>query len=136
MEVLTGRVVEQVLTEGCRIGQPPIDNPSGPDRPGNIDTIPQGDDVVPEQEDVREEIDDPEAMEALKRRYQPNPTIPDKAFQIPHLSGDGHDYGTLVVPGWIRERAAEFLFEESESEVDSIPCAILTSLAKVSEVRV
>lgn len=43
----------------------------------------------------------------------------------------GTGRGTLVVPGWIRERAAEVLFEGGDVDESSVAEVILDSLLKV-----
>jgi actin-related protein 10 len=77
------------------------------------------------------EHDDQLARE-LRDRYGSSDT-PSKSFRIPHSSSARDGTGTLVVPGWILERAAEILFEsEDDLESETVPEAILATLLKVS----
>lgn len=81
-----------------------------------------------------EEVDELALMISLKDRYSPSSTIHDRSFRIPHSTSPRDGQGTLVVPGWVLERAAEILFDSdvSSEEADTIPDAILTTLLKVS----
>jgi len=68
----------------------------------------------------------------LKERYS-SPDLPSKTFRIPHSSSARDGTGTLVVPGWILDRAAEIMFErEDDLESETVPEAILATLLKVS----
>jgi len=68
----------------------------------------------------------------LKDRYS-SPNLASKMFRIPHSSSARDGTGTLVVPVWILDRAAEILFErEDDLESETIPEAILATLLKVS----
>jgi hypothetical protein len=149
MEVLSEKAVEKVLSEGCRVARPPTatatvtvtanapvvgphtlqqsKNSARPD--SDINNGSESSDFA----GVMDEYSNPDHMERLKQGFQNSSTTPDKAFQIPHPSGSSVEYGTLVVPGWIRERVAEILFEvdEANGEDESIPSAILNCLLKV-----
>jgi actin-related protein 10 len=67
----------------------------------------------------------------LEQRYSSS-KYPNKSFRIPHSASPRDGTGTLVVPGWILERAAEILFEEEAYlEAETVPRAILATLLKV-----
>ncbi|GAA6061795.1 hypothetical protein JCM10212_004851 [Sporobolomyces blumeae] len=71
-------------------------------------------------------------LKYLCRRYcRSAPSTTTLSFRVPHLSGpspaSGVGKGHLLVPGWIRERAAELLFDTTMETHDalSVPGAIL-----------
>ena len=80
-----------------------------------------------------EDINESALMSGLCDRYSSSSTLPDRSFRIPHSTSPRDGQGTLIVPGWVLERAAEILFDEdvSADEADTIPQAILTTLLKV-----
>jgi hypothetical protein len=49
----------------------------------------------------------------------------------PPLSPTGTGRGTLIIPGWIRERAAEVLFEGGDVDECSVAELILDVILKV-----
>jgi len=76
--------------------------------------------------------DEDQLARQLDERYGLS-EIPSRSFRIPHSLSVRDGTGTLVVPGWILERAAEILFEpEDELESKTLPEAILATLLKVS----
>ena len=80
--------------------------------------------------------DDAWIMEILKHRFEKTSSATDLRFKIPPLSGEPKQlgFGTLVVPGWICERAAEVLYDEDElGEREGLPNAILRCLVKVGK---
>ncbi|WVF68642.1 hypothetical protein IAT40_003412 [Kwoniella sp. CBS 6097] len=128
LSILTDQVVERILTEGCFVGG-----------------------IVVEgiQEDSTMEVDEPEieneglteedkrlarqANEA-KKRYAHTSSAKDMTFRVTPVVGSskGMGSGTIIVPGWIRERAAEVLFDDDEEgEERSIPRDILHCLLKL-----
>lgn len=79
--------------------------------------------------------DEEQALEALRALYQPQSNATDLKMPV-SVAGSSTGPGTLVIPGWVRERAAEVLFaEDTEGEFDSIPGAVLQALHKVSWLR-
>jgi actin-related protein 10 len=50
----------------------------------------------------------------------------------PSTQTPGTGRGILVIPGWIRERAAEVLFEGGDLDEYSVPEIVLESLSKAS----
>jgi hypothetical protein len=76
-------------------------------------------------------IEDQVAKE-LKARYG-SQDLSSKSFRITHSSSARDGTGTLVVPSWILERAAEILVEsEDDLESETVPEEILATLLKVS----
>lgn len=49
----------------------------------------------------------------------------------PESQQTGTGRGTLIIPGWIRERAAEVLFEGGDVDESSVAEVILEALLKV-----
>lgn len=96
--------------------------------------------IIPPEVDEEMDEGDTDDTEALTRRnldrlravYEATATSKDARFAIA-ANNATMGPGTLLVPGWVRERAAEVLFEDdSTSEADSIQHTILDVLAKVS----
>jgi len=76
--------------------------------------------------------DEDQLAKGLRERYGAL-DLPSKTFRIPHSLSARDGTGTLVVPVWVLERAAEILFErEDDLESETIPEAILATLLKVS----
>lgn len=73
-------------------------------------------------------------LQALPTIYKRNSTARDLHIKVmpPVSQQTGTGRGTLVVPGWIRERAAEVLFEGGDVDESSIAEVILDALLKVS----
>ncbi|KAF8623632.1 hypothetical protein AX17_007332 [Amanita inopinata Kibby_2008] len=72
-------------------------------------------------------------LQALASMYTRHSTATDLHMRVtPPLSQQtGTGMGTLVIPGWLRERAAEVLFEGGDMDESSIAEVILDSLLKV-----
>jgi actin-related protein 10 len=76
-------------------------------------------------------------LKAIERTYASSSVATTISFSIPSLSLPppitGVGRGWIQIPGWIRERAAEVLFEESEGiDQRSVTESILESLLQVS----
>ena len=72
-------------------------------------------------------------LQGLANLYKSHSTATDLRIRVdPPLSQQtGTGSGTLLVPGWIRERAAEVLFEGGDVDESSVAEVILESLLKV-----
>ncbi|KAJ3554718.1 hypothetical protein NM688_g2965 [Phlebia brevispora] len=72
-------------------------------------------------------------LQALANLYTRHSTATDLRVRVePPLSQQtGTGRGTLIVPGWVRERAAEVLFEGGDVDESSVAEVILDSLLKV-----
>lgn len=72
-------------------------------------------------------------LQALANLYTRHSTATDLRIRVepPSSQQTGTGRGTLVVPGWIRERAAEVLFEGGDVDESSVAEVILDSLLKV-----
>jgi hypothetical protein len=72
-------------------------------------------------------------LQAIANMYKRHSTATDLQMRImPPLSQQtGTGRGTLIIPGWIRERAAEVLFEGGDVDESSLAELILDTLLKV-----
>ncbi|KAG6891366.1 hypothetical protein C0992_008077 [Termitomyces sp. T32_za158] len=72
-------------------------------------------------------------LQAISTMYTRHSTATDLHMQVvpPPSQQTGTGRGTLIIPGWIRERAAEVLFEGGDVDEASVAEVILDSLLKV-----
>ena len=72
-------------------------------------------------------------LQALATLYKRHSTATDLRIKVdpPPSQQTGTGRGTLVIPGWVRERAAEVLFEGGDVDERSVAEVILDSLLKV-----
>lgn len=72
-------------------------------------------------------------LQAIATMYTRHSNATDLSIKVvpPVAQQVGTGRGTLVIPGWIRERAAEFLFAEGDIDECSVAEVILESLLKV-----
>ena len=74
-----------------------------------------------------------EGSQVLADLYRRHSTASDIQIPVtPPISSGGLGRGVLMIPGWIRERAAEVLFEGGDVDEVSIAEVILDSLLKAS----
>ena len=73
-------------------------------------------------------------LQALASMYTRHSTATELHMRvIPPLSQQtGTGRGTLIIPGWVRERAAEVLFEGGDVDESSVAEVILDALLKVT----
>ena len=73
-------------------------------------------------------------LQALATMYTRHSTATDLRMPVmpPSSQQTGTGRGTLIIPGWIRERAAEMLFEGGDVDESSLAEVILDSLLKAS----
>ena len=85
----------------------------------------------PQQEDPRGE----NHLQALSTMYKRHSTATDIQMRVlpPSAQQTGTGRGTLLIPGWIRERAAEILFEGGDVDESSLAETILDGLLKVNK---
>ncbi|WVQ96180.1 hypothetical protein IAU59_003283 [Kwoniella sp. CBS 9459] len=127
LSILTDGLVERVLTEGCFVGGIVI---------GEVEADVDMKVAEPgfERDLSEEEIYLARHADDAKRRYAHTSSAKDMSIRSSPLHGSPKDMGpgTIIVPGWIRERAAEILFnEDDEGEEESIPRSILTCLLEL-----
>ncbi|KAF8802484.1 fungal-specific actin related protein [Phlegmacium glaucopus] len=72
-------------------------------------------------------------LQALSTMYKRHSTATDIQMRVlpPSAQQAGTGRGTLLIPGWIRERAAEILFEGGDVDESSLAETILDGLLKV-----
>ncbi|KAJ7650101.1 fungal-specific actin related protein [Roridomyces roridus] len=72
-------------------------------------------------------------LEALAMLYTRNSTATELQMRVvpPVAQQTGTGRGTLIIPGWIRERTAEVLFEGGDVDESSIAEVVLDALVKV-----
>ena len=92
-----------------------------------------------EYSDQRPHQEDPQGeshLQALSTMYKRHSTATDIQMRVlpPAAQQTGTGRGTLLIPGWIRERAAEILFEGGDVDESSLAETILDGLLKVSKV--
>jgi actin-related protein 10 len=116
LAVLTDRLVERVLSESCFVSQVA---PRGTPHPSSD-----------EPAEALNDIDDAALMSLLSDRYRSSSSAADWHLSIPAARGVG-SCATLIVPGWIRERAAEILFGDGPDEAQSLSELVLDTLLKV-----
>jgi actin-related protein 10 len=72
-------------------------------------------------------------LQAIATMYTRHSTATDLSIKVipPVVQQMGTGRGTLIIPGWIRERAAEFLFAGGDLDECSVAEVVLESLLKV-----
>lgn len=146
--LLSPDVLETIKAKALIIGDP-IDSESGLPSPSLGPGQPNGAWQSMPSFSTMDEEDDEMYMEALRQRYQPHTTVKDMVIQIPALQNPtlspqsqpstigarsvAHNSspGMVIVPGWVRERAADVLFECGDPDEPSILELILDNLVKV-----
>ena len=120
---LSDRLIERILTEGCFVEDVPIPV-------HNLESVTVDESSSYDQQDY----DESQYMTSLKQYYAGSSSATDLRFNLPPSSGNSkRAYATLVVPGWVRARATEILFDGDDAgEAESLPDAILKCLLKVS----
>lgn len=71
-------------------------------------------------------------LQALAAMYKKHSTATDLKMRVQPVQQTGTGMGTLIIPGWIRERAAEVLFEGDVDE-HSLSEVTLNALLKVQK---
>ncbi len=73
-------------------------------------------------------------LQAIASMYKRYSTATDIQMRVtpPPSQQTGTGQGTLVIPGWIRERSAEMLFEGGDVDESSLAELVLDALLKVS----
>lgn len=132
-EVLTDELVEEIKTRLCFVGEelPPVDrsaraSSSSSSSPAGASVSAMSVDAPPPAA-AGAQSPDPDAalLQHLCARYastsgRPAQRTTDVSFRVPNLSqppvASGVGRGWVSVPGWVRERAAEVLWEEGGDE--------------------
>lgn len=125
-ECLTPSLLEDLVTRALFVGSPIGQDPPSSDADVEMqETEVRLQDTYDESKDVR-------LLDSLKSRYEANSTATNLNHRIsnPH-SPSGSLKGLLVIPGWIRERAADVLFESGDVDEPSIVETILEVILQV-----
>ena len=98
--LLTEEIIENFKTRGCFIGDPltTAQDPSTLPEKMNLDTPPTETELTSE------------FYESLRVRYETNSHATSLPLRIP--LENSNQFGTLFVPGWIRERSGEIFFDK------------------------
>jgi actin-related protein 10 len=119
-DVLTRDLLEDIRIRGCFV--------AASDKPATerSDESVQGPPATTAPADL--------VLDELARRYSSASTIADATFRcrVPADNQGRRASGTLIVPGWVRERAAEIFFEKGDEDRRSIVEALLETLLQVS----
>jgi actin-related protein 10 len=155
-EILTDELVEEIKTQCCFIGEPveiPLTSvPAAPMVPPS-DVMSVDEVSVPPRSNEPSESSRPSSpvhpdhrrvtstlsagsrqtyWETIAAMYQRHSTTRDLSFKVnPPGIGAPTGRGTLIVPGWVRERAAEVLFEGGDIDESSVAEVILDCLMRV-----
>ena len=72
-------------------------------------------------------------LQAMATMYSRHSTATDLQIRVdpPATQASGTGKGTVIIPGWIRERAAEVLFEGGDVDESSVAEVLLDALLKV-----
>lgn len=76
-------------------------------------------------------------LQAMANLYKRQSTATDLHLKVvpPVSQQTGTGRGTLIVPGWIRERCAEVLFDGGDVDESSVAETILDALLKVRDIH-
>ena len=159
-EILTDAVIEEIKTRCCFVGDfldfskeasrkaTPAEEEEEEDKdfpPSDI-SIPGSDmshvtsseqdseySVVSDQRRHQEDPQGENHLQALSTMYKRHSRATDIQMRVlpPSAQQAGTGRGTLLIPGWIRERAAEILFEGCDVDESSLAETILDGLLKV-----
>ena len=161
-EILTDAVIEEIKTRCCFVGdfldfskeasrKIPAEEEEEEDMdfPSSDISLPGSDlshatpseqdseySVVSDQRPHQEDPQGESHLQALSTMYKRHSTATDIQMRVlpPSAQQAGTGRGTLLIPGWIRERAAEILFEGGDVDESSLAETILDGLLKVSKV--
>lgn len=150
-EILTDELIEEIKTQCCFIGEPvevafaPI--PAAPVVPSS-DAMSVDETSVPPSSDAPSGPSRPSSpvhagkttstltrdtyWESIAATFQKHSTARDLSLKVnPPGIGAPTGRGTLIIPGWVRERAAEVLFEGGDLDESSVAEVILDCLMRV-----
>lgn len=151
-EVLTNAVVEEIKTRCCFVGSSLSITEQGEVSSESDDfppSVPPSDSSgagsqISEQDSEYAVVINPQASAApelgesylhkMESMYKRHSTATDLHMRVapPESQQTGTGRGTLIIPGWIRERAAELLFEGGDVDESSLAETILDALLKVN----
>jgi len=155
-EILTDELVEEIKTQCCFIREP-VETPLTPIPPApavpSSDAMSVDEASVPPSSDAPSEPSIPPSpvhpdhrkttstlsagsrhtyWESVAAMYQKHSTARDMSLKVnPPGIGAPAGRGTLIIPGWVRERVAEVLFEGGDVDESSVAEVILDCLMRV-----
>ncbi|GAA5972583.1 hypothetical protein JCM11641_001911 [Rhodosporidiobolus odoratus] len=144
-ELLTEELVEEIKTRLCFVGDEiPADTSSGGTastraevgREASIATTSSAMSLdAPSASALSAEDADLDLVKHLTARYSSSATATTVSFRVPNLSQltvpSGVGRGWIQVPGWIRERATEVLWEEGDQDELGLSGVVLEALLKL-----
>ena len=153
-EILTDSLIEDIKTRCCFVSnilEASHDVRASSPAPASESDILLGNDAAMSESEFSRASDVPESiassqqastdpgsgsdsyLQALANLYMRHSNATDIQLRVvpPVAQQMGTGRGTLVVPGWIRERAAEVLFEGGDVDESSVAEVLLDSLLKV-----
>ncbi|KDQ14960.1 hypothetical protein BOTBODRAFT_159018 [Botryobasidium botryosum FD-172 SS1] len=151
LEILTPTLLEEIKARCCFVGESisgEEDQPADDDDAMSLDVPPSSDtdmaasDAEPPSDVFSSIVPISEAqavaleVERVRAMYSRHTDATDLHFRVvppgivSHAPG-ASTRGTLVIPGWVRERAAELLFEGGDVDEKSVAEVILDTLLKV-----
>ncbi|BGP00548.1 Fungal specific actin related protein [Rhodotorula toruloides ATCC 204091] len=137
-ELLTEELIEEIKTRLCFVGEEvPLDASRGEREASAF----SGSAMSVDTASARDNFDDPSdpdnaLLKELYSRFAATSTAKPVSFRIPNLSqpaiANGTGRGWIQVPGWIRERAAEVLWEEDgDGDERGLAAVVLDCLLKL-----
>lgn len=124
-DLLSEELVEEIKTRVCFVGEALEDADEVEELFGEEDARME-DDVM---------YDEAMVLRKMERRYASRVTATTLSFKVPNLSlppvASGVGRGWIQIPGWVRERAAEVLFEEGNEDERSVTEVVLEALLRV-----
>ena len=152
-EILTDALIEDIKARCCFVGNVLEANHDfrTSSAPASETDVPLGSDAAMSESELSHASDVPESttssqqpstdpgsgsdssLQALANLYMRHSNATDIQLRVvpPVAQQMGTGRGTLIVPGWIRERAAEVLFEGGDVDESSAAEVLLDSLSKV-----
>ncbi|KAK4057908.1 hypothetical protein OIO90_001127 [Microbotryomycetes sp. JL221] len=125
-DVLTTELLDQIITRMCFVGDQPRTSleTDHDDEPMQIDAA--------ELDDLDENAG---LLKQIEKQFAPLSAATSVSFAVPNLdrspTSSGVGRGWIQIPGWIRERAAEILFEDGDEDERSLIETILDCVDKL-----
>ncbi|KAJ8494402.1 hypothetical protein ONZ45_g13246 [Pleurotus djamor] len=112
---------------------PPSDTTMSESEFSHVSSQPQSSEFSVVSNPLRPGRHDENHLQSLSTLYKRHSTATDLHMKVPAApsSQTGPGRATLIIPGWIRERAAEVLFEGGDVDESSLAEVILDTLLKV-----
>lgn len=133
-DVLSDAFIDSLKTRCCFVGEPLTAAEELEVQAGEREVV--GKAMKVDEGAQYDEDEDVELLLRMERRWSGRATattigvrVPGEAGAVP---GQGVGKGWIQVPGWVRERAAEVLFEDGGKDEPSVQEIVLECLLKVS----